>query len=353
MVRLVDTDEWGRQAASGNQREEDPRQRMIGKLQKLLAMSKAAATESEAAIAAAQLQRFLTEHNLSIADLERRGQSAPPVREQGHDLGKAAFGWKLDLAEGIAEFYYCIPLVDRRKKTVAFVGRPDNIEALDALYAWIIYHIKEIARNERRRHFDETGEHIDPLRWQIGFGEGAVQRLIERLKEMKARQEEEMSRNDVGDVTAMVLHHSSEASDYLEEKYGYRKDGKLTKKQQAREDRWAREREAKDEMRIRCMETGDMEPFYTAYPGERPDTPEEIARRKAADEKWVKEWEKREARNAKRRTGPSYREKKVDWDKEEQSATARVTGHRSADRINLQPFLGDGGAGRSKKGELA
>lgn len=307
---------------------------LIEKLRKILALT-ASPVEAEAALAATRLQELLTKHNLSIADLEQRGAKAPEMREQGHDLGKAAFKWKLDLAEGIAEFYYCAPMVNRYAKTVRFVGRPDNVEALQMLYSWVIEQIKEIAKNARREHFDTTGEHIDPLRWQVSFGEGAVSRLITRLREMKARQQEDMSRNEYGDVTALAVHHQSEISDYLEAEYGYRTDGKLTKKQQEREDRWRKEREAKDELRVRCEESGDMEPYYTAYPQERPEV---VAARHAQWEKDNKEWERRERRNAARRTGYT-RERKVDWDAEDQKSAARESGRKNADKVNLQPFL--------------
>jgi hypothetical protein len=315
-------------------------------LRKILALT-TSPVEGEAQAAAAMLQKLLTKHNLSIADLERKGKAAPGVREQGHDLGKAAFKWKLDLADGIAEFYYCVPLVDRNRKTVAFIGRPDNVESLTMLYGWVIDQIKAIATTERRVYFDNTKEHIDPLRWQISFGEGAVERLIVRLREMKARQSEDMSRNEDGDVTALALHHASEASDYLEEKFGYRVDGRKTKREQEREDRYQREAEAKDEMRIRCQEAGDMEPFYEAYPYDRPKTELEIAKQKAAGDKWIKEYRAREARNARRRTG-SWREgPAIDYRKEEQAGSARKAGREAAGKVNLQPFIG--GATDKKK----
>lgn len=316
---------------------------LIDTLRKVLALTTSPA-EGEAQAAAATLARLLSKHNLSIADLESKGAAKPGVRERGHDLGKAAFKWKLDLAEGIAEFYYCAPMINRITKTVAFVGRPDNVDALTMLYVWVIEQVKGIATTERRAHHDTTGEHIDPLRWQVNFGEGAVIRLVGRLRELKARQQEDMARNEDGDVVGLTLHHSAEASDYLEENYGYRLDGKLTKKQQEREDRYQREREAQDEMKIRCQGAGDMEPYYKAYPWERPTVVTDEQR-----VQWAKEEEearKREARNAKRRTG--RREAAVDWDKEVQADTARKAGNAAAGKVNLQPFISSGNA----KGEL-
>src|SRR5690242_21915453 len=111
------------------------------KLQRILALT-TSPNENEAAVAMEMLQKLLTQHNLSIADLETRGQKAPGIHDKAFDLGKAAFKWKLNLASVIADHYYCHPLVDYTQKSVRFVGRPDNVDSLTALYRWIIEQIK-------------------------------------------------------------------------------------------------------------------------------------------------------------------------------------------------------------------
>src|SRR5437762_2888653 len=104
-----------------------PDQHLINRLRKVLALT-SSPMEHEAQLAAERLRELLTKHNLDMADLEEKGGRVPPsIHEAGHDLGKAAFKWKLDLAEGISEFYYCVGLVNRYSKTVTFVGRPDNV----------------------------------------------------------------------------------------------------------------------------------------------------------------------------------------------------------------------------------
>lgn len=335
-------------ARSGNKVITDPREKLHDRLSKLLSLTKSG-NEVEAQSAATRLQQLLTEHNLSVADLERRGQAAPGVREDGHDLGKAAFKWKLDLAEGIASFYYCVPLVDRKAKTVAFVGRPDNVEGLQMLYSWIQQQIKTIAATSRREHYDATGEHIDPLRWQVNFGEGAVYRLVERMTEMKAIQVEDIARNAEGDIVGLALHHATEASDYLEVKYGYRRDGKRTKEDQEAHERWQRRDQDREELKARCEAAGDMEPYYRLHSWDRPDTPEEEEARRIRNDKYIADLRKKDARNAKRRTGGGRREAAVDWDKEEQQGKAREAGRKGADKVNIQPFIGDPRATERKK----
>lgn len=322
-------------------------ERIIEKLRKVLALTNNP-NEHEAQLAAETLQRLLTDHNLSMADLEKKGANAPGVKEQGHDLGKAAFKWKLNLARDIAEHYYCIGLVDDIKKTVTFIGRPENVESLQMLYAWLIEQIKQISAQERRNHFVRTNEHVDPLRWQVNFGLGVVSKLGQRLQELKAKQAEYMARNEDGDVVALAIHHSTEANDYLESKYGYRQDGKDT----AQMRRWREESLAREAEWQKILKT-DPAAYYAARPWEKPDslkTPEELAeeakQRKEAEKRQAKEdakWEKRYNR--------PQRERRVSYEtqrKEEQAYEARKSGKEAAGRVNLQPFV----QGGSNKGEV-
>lgn len=304
---------------------------IIDKLRKVLALT-TSPIEGEATAAAEMLQKLLTAHNLSVADLEKRGHKAPGVKEDPHDLGKAAFTWKLDLAEAIADHYYCVPLVDRKLKTVHFVGRPENVESLKMLYAWLIQQIKDISSNERRNHFVRTNEHIDPLRWQVNFGIGVVQRLRVRM--------DEIAQARTSDVTSLVISHAAEASDYLEATYGYRVDGRMTKAQEESEKRWAaymKERQEQEAEKER-LKTTDPAKFYELYPHEHPDA---VAKREKDWQRSCKQAEAREKRNAERRTGrTSYRPvSDAQARKDDEAYEARSAGKRRADDVNLQPFL--------------
>ena len=308
---------------------------IVEKLRKVLALT-TSPNEGEAQLAAERLQTMLARHNLSMADLERKGGNKPKVGEGAHDLGKAAFTWKLDLAEAVADHYYCFGLVDRRAKTVVFVGRPDNVESLKVLYSWLIDQVKIISRDTRREHLKDTGEHVDPLRWQVNFGVGAVKRLRRKLSDLRADQARRQ------ECDALVLHHKTEISDYLEKEYGYRDDGQATQYEKDRDARWAEssakwkaQREADEEL----LKT-DPEAYYRKYPHKHPDV-------MAADAKrWAKEAEqdrKREERNAKRRKGRAYREEsQATITKREQARTATDAGYEAGGRVNLQPFVEGG-----------
>jgi hypothetical protein len=332
--------------------------KLLDKLRKVLALAKSG-VEGEAQNAAAILAELLTKHNLSMADLEKKGAHAPSVAEKGHDLGKAAFTWKMDLAEAVAEFYYCHPLVDRRSKTVAFIGRPDNVESLTMLYAWIIEQIRQIASEERKKHQTETGEHIDPLRWQVNFGIGAVERLRSRLEDKKAEDAEAMARNAEGDVVALALHHETENQDYMEQKYGFRTDGKETARERKNREDYEKQEKQKADWLAR-----DPEAYYKRYPYERPLTPAQEAEQQAERDREQAEWDRRERRNEKARERranqrgyygrpSSYNPERER--QEEQAHTSKQAGRKAAERINLEPFLNghvpNDGNKRIKKGE--
>lgn len=302
---------------------------ILDKLSKILALTNSP-VEGERNAAIAMLQKLLTKHNMSMADLERRGERrAPGIKKDSHDLGKAAFTWKLDLADGMARHFFCYPIVNRYSKTVAFVGRPENVESLQMLYAWVIDQIKRLASEERKAHHAQTGEHIDPLRWQVNFGLGSVRRLIQRLEEERqAAHSDEM---------ALVVCFEDEINDWFEEQGEYRRDGKETKAARAR-----REAYEQENAEWKALLETDPEAAYAKRPWERPLTPEQQAQadkdekiRRAKQEKaeaaWSKRWEKRQQRE----TRQSWSE----IEKEQQASTARSSGRRAADRVNLQPFV--------------
>lgn len=317
-------------------------EKLIAKLLQIKGIMETSHHEGEVANAAAMLEKLLTEHNLSIGELERRGsKTAPKVEEHGYDLGKAAFQWKLNLAQVLAGHYFCHGIVFS-DKTVAFIGRPDNVEALKMLYGWVIEQIKVISREQRAVWMAERDEHVDPLRWQVNFGLGAVDKIRSMLAEIKRQQAADV------ETQALVLHHDAEISDYTEQKYGFRTDGKRTAEQQrAKDEQEARiQRWEEEEKKLKEWEERDPEGFYAAHPERHPDAIK--AREEKAREEYAA-WEKKEEKNAKRRTG--RRGARIDYHKMDQADAARYAGRAAAGKINLQPFLGGQGDGR-KAGEI-
>lgn len=317
---------------------------IIEKLRKVLALT-TSPSEGEAAAASKMLARLLAQHNLEIADLEAKGQTKQGVVEDKTiDLGKAAWAWKLQLANGLAAHFFCAVLTSNFDKNPRFVGRPDNVESLKMLYTWLIGQVQEISRTERRAHAERTGEHVDPLRWQLHFGVGVVGRLLERLEE---RRQQEATKAG----TALVLARDTELSDFLEERYGYRTDGRKTKEEEEadrtrgeRMAKWKAEDERLDQLKRDCEAAGDMEPYYAERPWERPLTEEQKKERDRANAKYVKECERRDKREQAARDRAAEREwarsqRPEEKRKRRQQAEAHQTGEMAADKINLEPFI--------------
>jgi hypothetical protein len=324
--------------------------KLLARLQKVLALT-TSPEEGEAAAAAAMLARMLKEHNLSVADLEAKGQAKPGVTKGGLDLGAAKWRWKVQLAQALAKHFYCVAL-DAQGETstrggVVFVGRPDNVESLSMLYAWLVDQVKEISAKERRAHAEKTGDHVDPLRWQLHFGEGAVERLAERLEERARKAAAEYAGS-----TALAVSHATEVSDYLEREHGFRADGQPTAKEKA--EREARKAEiAKwkaDDEAWQALLRSDPEAAYRARPWMRPAkplTPEEQAKKDAREAKEAKRrarqenayrraQERRYEREAARARSPEERRKRA------QARLAGDAGHAAGDRVNLEPLLEGG-----------
>lgn len=296
------------------------------KLRKVLALT-TSPVEAEALAASEMLAKLLAQYNLEIADLEERGADKPGVTEGGHDLGKAAFKWKLRLADEIADHYYCVSLTDHYSKQVKFAGRPDNVKALTSLYAWVVDQTCRLASIDRKAHVESTGEHIDPLRWQIHYGEGLVSRLGRRLAERRERYASTAG-------TALVIHHAAEVSDYLEDRYGYRRDGQETHTQKER-----RLRRQEEERKMAELKRDDIEAYYTIRPWERPLTPEQQREKEIADareaKKWNKKWERRMNRPGQEKSGKELRTI-------HETRTAQEAGAAGASRVNLEPFIEGG-----------
>lgn len=308
----------------------DPK--LADKLTRILALTNSP-MEHEAQAATEMLAKLLLKHNLEIADLEAAGTAAAPtigehavsaaMRADGkaEAKGNAWFGaWKLDLASALAEHFFCYAIRKDYARSVVFVGRPDNTESLQMLYNWLVTQISTLTPAERRAYAERTGENIHAVRWYKAFTAGAVQRIAERLRELKAQQAQ-----DVG-TSALVVHHMAEVSDYLESIGKYRVDGKLTKKQQEQQEEQRRRDAAWKELLVT-----DPEAAYRARPWERPLTPEQHAKQ----EKENAAWSKRHARRRRYMTGE-------EMERDLQSLCARHVGAIAAGTINLQPFVAAG-----------
>lgn len=283
----------------------------------------ASPNENEAAVAVSKLTELLQRHNLSVADLEEKGAAAPEVSATDVDTRSGKHLWKLVLARVLSKHFFCYAMTDNwdRKTPVKFIGRPENVESLKMIYSWLLRQIEQISRAEHINYPEIHG-----IRWARHFGDGMVGRLEERLRELRERMAEDPT------MMALVIHHESEISDWMEENMGRRIDGKMTKKEAARE------------ANMEAMKLSDPEEYYRRRPWERPQPPAvpktevELAAAEAASDRYWDIIQKRRMAAKKRWEGhhKAYDSSAYDSD------MASRAGERAADKVNLQPFLRGG-----------
>lgn len=300
-----------------------PNDSLVDKLQKILALTKSP-VEGEASAAVAMLTKLLAKHNLDMADLESSGKAeAPKVGREAFDGGKGkTVRYRLDLAEVLAKHFFCYPMLDYTSGSVVFIGRPENTDSLKMLYAWLLKQIWRISTEEHAK----VGSMIHGKRWHAGFGEGIVDRLGERLKAIRDAQTTDVTMN------ALVVHHDTEISDWMEENYGIRVDGRMTAKDRARAEADAE------------LLATDPEAYYRKYPWQLPLTDEQKAEQDARREASWAEFDKRSeaARKRAETRRQKYGSTQTEWDKYERRQDlrrAQSAGYEAGDRVNLQPFL--------------
>jgi hypothetical protein len=157
-----------------------------------------------------------------------------------------------------------------------------------------------------------------------------VERLTTRLREIVDRRVQDNK------MHALVLHHQTEISDYLEETMGYRIDGQPTKQQRE----WQKKYDERIAFEAECQANGDMEPYYEKYPHYRPPSAEQLAKWEADSLKLMKKHKPRKQRVYYR----TYTE--ADAVRDDQQYTAKTIGRRSGDKVNLEPFLTAGEKGK-------
>ena len=180
---------------------------IYSRISKLLAIQEGrGATEAEAALAAEHVQRLLQEHNLTLGEVEARGESTQDKREKQETGLKAMYRYQQTLIEAVADNFFCLHRVrkiwvpgDKRQKTVmrynpatdkrephrlkhqvVLVGRQVNVTVCLQTY---VYLIEAIHRAVREAGYDHRGREG---KW---FLEGAASRLAERLRERRLEAE--------------------------------------------------------------------------------------------------------------------------------------------------------------------
>jgi hypothetical protein len=186
-----------------------PTEDILSRIGKLLALaSNHAATPDEAATAMAMAQKLLETHNLSMDQVEQA--HGRKTKESEVARGKTQVGkWEVDLYVAIAQANYC-KVLRQRRYDLYLIGRPVNMQAAQAMFAWI----RDQAERLWREEWDNDPRH-EYMNWRThkaGFYRGFTTRIWRRLSE----QAEAAPKVAV----TMALARRDENQDYVERNFG-------------------------------------------------------------------------------------------------------------------------------------
>jgi hypothetical protein len=168
---------------------ETMQERILDKVQKLLALTEArGATPEEAASAAAKAQALLFEHHLTLAQVEANGHNGE--KKEGYDktyfvlnATKFSLSWHRCLLSGICKANFAKAIYGQGAKA-SIIGRKSDVEVIAYLYQYVSREIDRLADVTRQ----QEGVIENKRRWKTSFCYGAAATVCQRLNETRATQ---------------------------------------------------------------------------------------------------------------------------------------------------------------------
>jgi hypothetical protein len=144
------------------------------KIQKCLELARRGGTEGEAAAAMARVQSLLAKHNLSLAEVESRGQSAEDYIR--NELGRLV-PWQKSVWNGIAKMYFCSFYINGPAGIL--IGKPSNVAVAKSIAEYVCQLGERLAKTESSdRKFRNS--------FKTGFAFRIAQRCSEEIRKAKA-----------------------------------------------------------------------------------------------------------------------------------------------------------------------
>lgn len=159
-------------------------------INKLLALAKdGGATEAEASLAAEKAQDLMTQHNLSMANIEAAGGQSGDDGQRVKDgiSHRQVYKWQRTLMKALAElnFCYCQEKFEYRRSQSVFdgytlIGRAANVASTRVMFDYLLQTIDRVAKDE----VQDPAQYF--TRYAHSFKEGCADRVIERLQARRA-----------------------------------------------------------------------------------------------------------------------------------------------------------------------
>ena len=183
------------------------REKITELIEKLLNLSKSS-NENEASLALSKAQELLEKYNLTLADLQDRADTSPYLNMINIPVPLGNSQWKLTLTYRIAKLNFCSVVLEGTNCHV--LGREENVYSVLAMASWLIAQLDSIAYLET---FTYSGP-VQKLRWRNSFLVGAVNRVVDRLKDERSKR---LNQNQ--NLQALVISLGTELQVYIQKEY--------------------------------------------------------------------------------------------------------------------------------------
>lgn len=190
-------------------------EKILKRIERLLAMAKDSSSPNEAAIAARRAATLMAKHNLEEADVILDEMTDDDIVDIMADAGATQIThWMMRFAVPVAKLMDCDARVYRsgKRKIVTYLGQKEDAQVAAWVYVYLVDQVKLLSKKYRAQ-----------MRKQFGAGhgtnmgdyrEGITEEILNTLWQMKKEKEAALAEHVTG--TALVVRKQ----DLIEKKFG-------------------------------------------------------------------------------------------------------------------------------------
>jgi len=191
-------------------------EKILDRIQKLLAMSRDTSSPHEAAIAAKRAASLMQKHNLEEADVILKDLGSDDITQEQPDTGGVKItGWMNRFSVAVAKLMDCEVRIysdHRNHHRMVFLGQKQDAQVAAWIFTYLVDQVKRLAKKHRaglrKKYGAGHGRNMGDYR------NGVVDEILLTIQEMIRNQEEALKVHATG--TALVV----AKRDLIEQKYG-------------------------------------------------------------------------------------------------------------------------------------
>ena len=179
---------------------------ILNKIRGLLAMAEGQANENESLQAMALASQLMTKYGIEQDQL--KGPKKVSMAGEGDMIDLFKIHHRI-LAQAVGELFGCKTLNYNKVKKLSFVGRPENVEACEVTFSWVVMQVEALYKEALPRGMPQT----ERAQYRKSFKLACAGRVYDRCVKLADQPVEGVT------GTALVVHRSqlsNEISDYFE-----------------------------------------------------------------------------------------------------------------------------------------